>query len=132
MYYVRGFAWAWMASRARNTSPSGFVTSNPQSTCHGPRPGPKLARGVWVGSLRATVPRARGKTRGRNRKNAEGPKEHIYIYVYRFHHGQLKSLFNNAPPQVIRTVINLANYSSHAKTSFTDVSSPGMQSRGFD
>ena len=43
MYYVRGFAWAWMALRARNASPSGRATLNPQSTCHGPRPGPKLA-----------------------------------------------------------------------------------------
>ena len=68
MYYVRGFAWALMALRARNASPSGRATFNPQSTCHGARPGPKLAHGVRAGSLYTTEPRARGKTRGRKRK----------------------------------------------------------------
>ena len=41
--HVRGFAWAWMALRARNASPWLRVTLNPESTCHGPRPGPTLA-----------------------------------------------------------------------------------------
>ena len=81
MYYVRGCACTWMALRAQNPSPSGLITLNPQSTCYGPRPGPKLVCGVRAGSLRAMEPRARGKTPGRKRKNAEGPKEHIYIYV---------------------------------------------------
>ena len=66
-YYVRGFAWAWMALRVRNPSLRGLATLNLQSTCHGPRPGPKLAHGVLVGSLRATKPRARGKIRGRKK-----------------------------------------------------------------
>ena len=38
---VCGFAEPWMALRARNPSPSGRATLNPQSKCHGPRPGPK-------------------------------------------------------------------------------------------
>ena len=79
-YYVRGFAWAWMALRVRNPSPGGIATLNPQSTCHGPRPGPKLACGVRAGSLRATEPRARGKTRGRKRKKCRTAKKtHLYI-----------------------------------------------------
>ena len=80
MCYVRGFACTWMALRARNPSPSGLATLNPQSTCHGPRPGPKLACGVRAGSLRATEPRARGKTLGRKRKRC---RRDIYIYVQR-------------------------------------------------
>ena len=67
---VRGFAGAGMALRARNPSPWGLATLNSQSTYRGPRPGPKLARGVWAGSLRATEPRARGKTRGQKRKKS--------------------------------------------------------------
>ena len=68
MYYVRGFARAMMALRARNASPSGRGTLNPLSTRHGPPPGPELAYWVRAGSLCATEPRARGKTRGRKRK----------------------------------------------------------------
>ena len=41
--HVRGFVWAWMALRAGNHAPWGLATLNPQSTCHGPRPGPNLA-----------------------------------------------------------------------------------------
>ena len=82
MHYVRGFACTWMALRARNPSPSGLATLNPQSTCHGPRPGPKLAYGVRAGSLHATEPRARGKTRGRKRKKRPTAKTtHFYIHV---------------------------------------------------
>ena len=53
---VRGFAGAWMALRARYPSPRGLAILNPLSTCLGPRPGPQLARGVRVGSLRSTEP----------------------------------------------------------------------------
>ena len=75
-----GFAWAWMALRARNASPGGRATLNPQSTCHGPRPGPKLAYWVRAGSLCATEPRARGKTRGRKRKKCRRVKKtHLYV-----------------------------------------------------
>ena len=71
-----------MALRARNASPRGRATLNTQSTCHGPRPGPKLAHGVRAGSLRATEPRARGKTRGRKRKKCRRAKRtHLYIHV---------------------------------------------------
>ena len=59
------------------------------SRCHGPRPGPKRTCGIWAGSLRATEPRARGETRGRERKNAQGPKKPIYTYVQGFHSGRL-------------------------------------------
>ena len=82
MYCVRGFAWAWMALRARNAPPSGHATFNRPSTCHGPRPGPKLAHGVRAGSLCAIEPRARGKTRGRKRKKCRRVKTHLYIHVY--------------------------------------------------
>ena len=38
--------------------------------------------GVRAGSLRATEPRARGKTRGQDRKNADGiKKRHLYMYI---------------------------------------------------
>ena len=68
-----------MALRARNASPSGRATLNPQSTCHGPPPGPKLAHGVREDSLRATEPRARGKTRSRKRKNCRrATKTHLF------------------------------------------------------
>ena len=78
-YPVRGFAKAWMALRARNPSPSGLVTLNPQSTWHGPRPGPKLVCGVRAGSLRATEPRAWGKTS----RKSKGPKNtHLYTSIY--------------------------------------------------
>ena len=76
-----GFGWAWMVLRARNASPSGRDTFNPHSTCHGPRPGPKLAYGVWAGSLCATEPIARGKTRGRKRKKCRRAKKHISLYI---------------------------------------------------
>ena len=79
-YYVRGFVWARMALRARNPSPWGLATLTPQSTCHGPRPRPKLARGVRAGSLRATEPRAREKSRGRKRKNGLSAKKHTFIH----------------------------------------------------
>ena len=77
--YTCGFAWAWMALRARNACPSGRATCNPQSTCGGPQPGPKLA---WVraSSLCATEPRARGKTRGRKRKKCRRVKN-TFIYI---------------------------------------------------
>ena len=80
-YCVRGFAWTWMALRARNPSPRGLAILNPQSTCHGPRPGPKLARGVRAGSLRATEPRAREKTLGRKRKKCRNPKK-TYLFIH--------------------------------------------------
>ena len=67
-YYARRFAWAWMAVCAWSPSPRGLATLNPQSTCHGPRPGPKLARGVRSGSLRATDTRERETTGGRDIK----------------------------------------------------------------
>ena len=75
--YTCGFAWAWMALRARNASPSGC---NPQNTCHGPRPGPKLAYWVRASSLCATEPRARGETRGRKEKMPIGEKN-TFIYI---------------------------------------------------
>ena len=43
--------------------------------------GPHLCPGVPAGSPRAAEPREREKTRGRKRKNAEGPKTPIYTYM---------------------------------------------------
>ena len=63
-----------MALRARNHSTWGLVTMNPQSTRYGPRSGLNLRRGVRAGSLRATEPRAREKTRGRKRKMSKCQK----------------------------------------------------------
>ena len=70
-------------STCSKSSPERTCDFESQSTCHGPRPGPKLACGVRASSLRATEPRARGKTRGRKRKNADVPKKRIYMYVYK-------------------------------------------------
>ena len=81
MYFVRGFACTWTAPRARNPSPSRLATMNPKSTRHGPRLGPTLGCWVRAGSLRATEPRARGKTCGRNGKKCRRAKKHIYTYV---------------------------------------------------
>ena len=79
---VRGFAGAWMALRARNPFPRGLATSDPQSTCPRPRPGPKRARGVWAGSLRATGSRARETTCGRERKKCRRAKTtRLYIVI---------------------------------------------------
>ena len=64
----------WMALRGRNPSPSRRATLNLQSTCHGPRSGLKLACGVPAGSMRATDPRARWKSRGRKRKKCRMAK----------------------------------------------------------
>ena len=70
LYYVRGFAYTWMALRARNPSPKGTCHLEPPEHVPpaGHRPGPTLAPSVRGGSLRATEPRAREKTRGRKRK----------------------------------------------------------------
>ena len=80
-YYVRGFAWACMATLARNASPSGRASLNPPSTCHEPRPGPKPAYWVRAVSLCATEPRARGKTRSRVWKKCRRVKKNTHIYV---------------------------------------------------
>ena len=54
----------------------------PPEPCHGPLPGPKLAYWVPAGSLSATEPRARGKTRGRKRKKYRRAKKTlIYMYI---------------------------------------------------
>ena len=90
-----GFAWAWMALRARNASPSGRASLNPQSTCHGPRPGSKLAYGVRAGSLCATELRARGKTRGRKRQECRRVKKtHLYVYL----------VYNTCPMTTINSI----------------------------
>ena len=79
------FVWAWMALRSRNASLSWRSSLNPESTCHGPRPGPTLAYWVRAGSLRTTEPRARGKTRGRKRKKCRRVKTtHLYTFIYTY------------------------------------------------
>ena len=83
MYYVRvglhGPRWLYVLVMP----PRGVRASfNPQSTCHGPWPGPKLAYWVRVGSLCATESRARGKTRDRKRKKYRWVKTtHLYFVV---------------------------------------------------
>ena len=70
-----------MALRARNASPRGRATLNPQNTCHGPRPGPKLAHWVRAGPR---VPRSREheeRPAAGREKNAEGPKN-TFICIY--------------------------------------------------
>ena len=82
MYYLRGFACAWMALRARNHSPWGLVTLNPRVRATDLGQGPNLRRGVRAGSLRATEPRAREKTRGRESKNCRSAKKtRLYIVI---------------------------------------------------
>ena len=88
---VHEFAWVWMALRARNASPWSLATLNPQSTCHGPRPGPYLRRGVRAGPLRAPEPRAREKSHGRKRKKTKVQRKHIY---YNMHNGSRQRKVN--------------------------------------
>ena len=89
---IHGFTCTLMALRARNPSPSGLATLNPQSMYHGPQPGPKLACGVRAGSLRATEPWARGKIRGRKKKKCRWAKKtHLYIYIQRSSSGCVRS-----------------------------------------
>ena len=54
----------------------------PRARARGPRPGPKLARGVRAGSLRATEPRAREETRGRKRKKMPKCLKHTFIHTW--------------------------------------------------
>ena len=74
-----------MALRARNASPSGRATLNPQSTCHGPRPGPKLPS-LRIGSGRAPcVPWSREHEekdpRPEEKKMPKGEKKtHLYTW----------------------------------------------------
>ena len=74
--YLRGI-------RPRDYMPD-FAALNAQSTSHGARPGPKLAPVVRAGLLRAPVPRAREKPRGRKRnKTPTCKKKHILIHKVR-------------------------------------------------
>ena len=77
---VRVFAGTWMALRARNASPWGRATWNPQSTCHERRPGPTLAPWCWRALC---VPRSREHEKtpaAGSAKNTEVPNKHIYTY----------------------------------------------------
>ena len=58
LYLVRGFAWAWMALRARSASRWLLAALNPQRTCHGPRPGSTLA--PWCSGGLPACPGAEG------------------------------------------------------------------------
>ena len=62
----RGYLWLW-TPRARATDIG---------------QGPHLRRGVWAGSLRASEPSAREKTRGQKRKKCRrANKTHLYILI---------------------------------------------------
>ena len=72
---LRGPGWLYVLGMP----PRGYLrlkTPRPRATDLGQ--GPHLRRGVRAGSLCALEPRAREKTRGRKRKNAQVPKKHIY------------------------------------------------------
>ena len=83
MYYVRGFAWAWMALRARNAFPSGGHFEPPE---HVPRP---LARGQTgvrgPGGLPAChrAESTRKDPRPEEKKMPKGQKN-TFIYVYEY------------------------------------------------
>ena len=82
MCYVRGFACTWMALRARNPSPSGLATLNPQSTCHGPRPGLILA--PWYTDGLPACPgaeSARKDPRPEEKKCRYAKKAHLYMVI---------------------------------------------------
>ena len=67
----------WMALRARNTSPSGHATLNPRVRAT------ELGQGRDLrASLRATEPRARGKTHVRQRKKCRWAKKN-YRYMFK-------------------------------------------------
>ena len=71
-----------MALRARNHSPWGLAILNPQNTCHGPRPGPKLA--PWCpGGLSAChgVDSTRKDPRLEEKK-CRSAKAHLYIVIH--------------------------------------------------
>ena len=75
---VRGSAWAWTALRARNASPWLLATLNPQSTCHGPRPGSTLV--PWCSGGLPLCPGAestRKDPRAEEKKNAEVQKKNV-------------------------------------------------------
>ena len=75
---MHGLGWLYLLGMP----PPGYLpdsaTLNPQSTCHGPRPGHTLTPIAHAGLLRAPQPRAREKTRGRKNKKCRCPnKSHI-------------------------------------------------------
>ena len=100
-----------MALRDRNASPRGSPTLNPQSTCHGPQPGPKRPHGVRAGSLFATEPRTREKTRSRKRKNAERPNN-TSIYMHTRHKVLLRDVPREVPQERTEkhTTCDIASY----------------------
>ena len=81
-YPARGFAWTWMALRARNSSTWLLASSNPRARATHLGQGPHLRRGNRTGSLRAPEPRAPENTRGRKRKKCRCAKKTcLYIVI---------------------------------------------------
>ena len=76
---VLGFACTWMALRARNSSPKILATLNPQSTCHGPQPGPKHAQ--WCSGGFPACPGAEStrKDPAGRQKHVDAQKKHLCI-----------------------------------------------------
>ena len=71
-----------MALRARNHSPRGLATLNPQGTCHGPRSGPKLTPWDPGGLPACHGAESTRKTRGRKRKKCRSAKKtHLYVVI---------------------------------------------------
>ena len=79
---LHGFAWVWMALRARNASPWLVATLNPQSTCHGPRPGRTLAPWCSCGLPACPGAESTRKTRGRNKKKCLCAKKNTFIHKW--------------------------------------------------
>ena len=82
MYHKVLYTWVYMhldGSTCSESFPERTCHLNPQSTCHGSRPGTTLVCGVRAGSLVATERRARGKTCSRKRKKCRrAKKSHLY------------------------------------------------------
>ena len=72
--------WLWVVGNRSRVYLAVFATSNPQSTCHGPRPGPTLAPQCSRGLLRAPQPRAREQTRGRKSKKCRRAKKVNFVH----------------------------------------------------
>ena len=69
-----------------------LTTLIPQSTCQGPRPGPKLACGVRAGSPLATEPRARPAAGTFKKKCRRAKKTHTYIYITHKYEAPLRAV----------------------------------------
>ena len=76
-------SWLLLAGKRPRGYLQVFVTLNPQSTCHGPRPGPTLCAVLYARAPCMSRSREHEKRpRGRKTKKCRHAKNHIYIYTY--------------------------------------------------